>query len=182
MSTAYLKAVANPVRRQIMREVVRDGSGRAADIAAQLQLPANQVSFHLRVLADAGILVEAPELARDRRDRVWQPVPNVLSIGSPEHPMADEELGEVVMHSFIAEYRELIDRVRAWAPQYVTGRDPAVHGTMVEMNFRLTEAEFESLVGEINEVTDRYRGLHPDRKGEGVRAWEMIIVAADDTI
>lgn len=36
-------------------------------------MPANQVSFHLRTLAKYGLIEEAPEEARDRRDRVWRP-------------------------------------------------------------------------------------------------------------
>ena len=45
---------------------------RAADIARELGIPANQASFHLRQLAKYGLAVEAPELARDGRDRVWK--------------------------------------------------------------------------------------------------------------
>lgn len=182
MSTAILKAFSNPIRRRIVRELVRDGSGRAADIAAQLDLPANQVSFHLRVLADAGLIAEAPELARDRRDRVWRNVPGIHALGSPEDPMKDSELGHAVLVAFGAEYRAVLDRVLKWAPKYVTGQDPVVHGTMVEMNFRLTEQEFESLINEINDVVQRYMGLHEDRSREDVRAWEMILAAADDSI
>lgn len=44
---------------------------RAADIAEALGIAASTASFHLRVLADAGLIEEAPEHARDRRDRVW---------------------------------------------------------------------------------------------------------------
>ena len=41
---------------------------------ADLDIPANQASFHLRQLAKYGLVVEAPEEARDRRDRVWKVV------------------------------------------------------------------------------------------------------------
>ena len=45
---------------------------RAADVARELGIPANQASFHLRQLAKYGLVEEAPEEARDRRDRVWR--------------------------------------------------------------------------------------------------------------
>ena len=45
---------------------------RAADVAERLDIPANQASFHLRQLAKYGLVEEAPELARDGRDRVWR--------------------------------------------------------------------------------------------------------------
>ena len=47
---------------------------RAADIARSLEIPANQASFHLRQLAKYGLVEEAPDAARDRRDRVWRMV------------------------------------------------------------------------------------------------------------
>src|SRR5699024_11975455 len=39
---------------------------------ADLGVPANSVSYHLRILAKGGAIVEAPEAARDKRDRVWK--------------------------------------------------------------------------------------------------------------
>ena len=52
----------------------RAGSLRAADLARELGIPANQASFHLRQLAKYGLVEEAPEAARDKRDRVWRVV------------------------------------------------------------------------------------------------------------
>lgn len=68
---AALRAIANPVRQRILMQLSVVGHARAADLAAAIGQPANSVSFHLRVLAKAGLIVEAPEHARDKRDRVW---------------------------------------------------------------------------------------------------------------
>ena len=78
MTTAMLKAYTHPLRRKILRLLARRHHMRAADIAAELEVAANSVSFHLRTLADAGLIVEAPEHARDRRDRVWAPVKGAM--------------------------------------------------------------------------------------------------------
>lgn len=67
-----LRAMAHPLRLEIMERVGRRGTARAADIAADLGLPANSVSYHLRILARGGVIEDAPEAARDRRDRVWR--------------------------------------------------------------------------------------------------------------
>ena len=69
-----LRAIAHPVRNRILDELGATGPMRAADIARELGIPANQASFHLRQLAKYGLAVEAPELARDGRDRVWKAV------------------------------------------------------------------------------------------------------------
>ena len=67
-----LRAIAHPMRSRILDEVTARGTARAADIARDLAIPANQASFHLRQLAKYGLVEEAPEEARDRRDRVWR--------------------------------------------------------------------------------------------------------------
>ncbi|MFI2103834.1 ArsR/SmtB family transcription factor [Isoptericola sp. NPDC019693] len=66
-----LRAIANPVRQRILMQLAVVGHARAADLAEAIGHPANSVSFHLRVLAKAGMIAEAPEHARDKRDRVW---------------------------------------------------------------------------------------------------------------
>ena len=61
-----LRAIAHPIRQQILEELGLREYGRAADLAAALDQPANAISFHLRTLAKAGLIVAAPEHARDR--------------------------------------------------------------------------------------------------------------------
>lgn len=67
-----LRAIAHPVRNRILGEIEAGGPVRAADVARELDIPANQASFHLRQLAKYGLVEEAPGEARDRRDRVWR--------------------------------------------------------------------------------------------------------------
>ncbi len=67
-----LRGIAHPMRNRILEEMSAGGPMRAADVAERLNIPANQASFHLRQLAKYGLVEEAPELARDGRDRVWR--------------------------------------------------------------------------------------------------------------
>ncbi|MFL6060937.1 MAG: helix-turn-helix domain-containing protein [Marmoricola sp.] len=67
-----LRAIAHPARNRILSELYAGGSLRAADVARILDIPANQASFHLRQLAKYGLVEEAPDEARDKRDRVWR--------------------------------------------------------------------------------------------------------------
>ena len=67
-----LRAIAHPVRTRILGEIAAGGPLRAADVARELDIPANQASFHLRQLAKYGLVEEAPGEARDKRDRVWK--------------------------------------------------------------------------------------------------------------
>src|SRR5215475_7725199 len=67
-----LRAVAHPTRARIIDELDAAGPMRAADVGEALGIPANQATFHLRQLAKYGVIVPAPEAARDKRDRVWK--------------------------------------------------------------------------------------------------------------
>lgn len=71
-SPAMMKAMSHPLRWRILAVVNGLGHARATDIAVELGVPVNSISFHLRTLAEVGILVEAPEFARDGRERVWK--------------------------------------------------------------------------------------------------------------
>ncbi|WP_202980477.1 winged helix-turn-helix domain-containing protein [Microbacterium caowuchunii] len=178
---AQLKAMAHPVRMQIEQALDRRGFARAADLAADLGLPANQVSFHLRVLAAAELIEEAPEHARDRRDRVWRRAPQMWQLGSPEHPVEDERLGGMLLREIAAQHQDLVRRVAQWAPEYASGRTTEVHGTFTRYGLWLTEEEWEALMAKFAEAVDGFRDLH-EPGAEGTRRWQIDVVGADDVI
>ncbi|CAH0209990.1 hypothetical protein SRABI76_02237 [Microbacterium oxydans] len=181
MTTAMLKAYTHPLRRQILQLFRLREHLRAADIAEELGVAANSVSFHLRVLADAGLIDEAPERARDRRDRVWAARRQALSLGGPERPVTDEVLSGVMVSAIADEHQELLRRVLAWTPEYISGRTAEVHATFSQRSLRLTGAEFDALIERINDVmteaVDAHDGDDPDS-----RPWQVDILAADDRI
>ena len=181
MTSAMLKAYSHPLRRQILRLIARREFLRAADIATELEVPANSASFHLRVLADAGLIEEAPDRARDRRDRVWSGRKGAFNLGGPESPVADEALGTAVIAGLMEEHQELVRRVLAWTPDYVSGRTSEVHGTFTQRTIRLTEAEFDDVLGKINDVLSAADDAHDGADPAG-RYWQLDLIAADDTI
>jgi DNA-binding transcriptional ArsR family regulator len=70
--SGVLVALAHPLRRRLMDVLKVYGSATVGTFAERTgQAPAN-VSHHLRVLGAAGLIEEAPELARDRRERWWR--------------------------------------------------------------------------------------------------------------
>lgn len=78
MRDAFLSALAEPNRLKIV-ELLRDGPRPVGEIAGRLRLRQPQVSKHLRVLHEAG-LVEVRPLAQQRIYRL-QPKP-FLELGS----------------------------------------------------------------------------------------------------
>jgi DNA-binding transcriptional ArsR family regulator len=68
------KAMSHPLRREMLRYLARHEAATATTIAAALGENTGATSYHLRVLADAGVIEEIPERAHGR-ERWWRSVP-----------------------------------------------------------------------------------------------------------
>jgi len=181
MTTAMLKAYAHPLRRQMIRLFARREHLRAADVAEDLGVAPNSASFHLRVLADAGLIEEAPEHARDRRDRVWKSRKGSINLGGPEHPVPDEALGTAMVRSLAEDHQEMMARVIAWTPEYLSGRATEIHAAFSQRMVRLTESEFDAVMERVQAVITEAVDAHDPNDPDG-RPWQIDILAADDTI
>ncbi|MEO6413951.1 MAG: winged helix-turn-helix domain-containing protein [Pedococcus sp.] len=67
-----LSAMANPFRSRMMDALKVDGPSTASSLAARTGQAVGSASHHLKVLHEAGLVEEAPELAKDRRERWWR--------------------------------------------------------------------------------------------------------------
>ncbi|GII83723.1 transcriptional regulator [Sphaerisporangium siamense] len=67
-----LAALAHPLRRRLMDALKVYGPCTASMLAEHTGQAVANVSHHLRVLASGELVEEAPELARDRRERWWR--------------------------------------------------------------------------------------------------------------
>ncbi|WP_460798111.1 ArsR/SmtB family transcription factor [Microbacterium sp. GXF0217] len=180
MTTAMLKVFANPLRRRIMRVLAKREFVRAADIAEDLGEPANKISFHLRVMADAGLIVEAPEQARDGRDRVWTPIKDSLRVRASTTDPDDMALSDAVIAALAEDHLEMVHRLVTHSTS-LAAQDPADHGTLSVSNLSLTEVEYTALMDKLNAaIIDAERTR--DKGAAHARVWQIDIVAADDTI
>lgn len=188
MTSPMLKAMSHPLRRRIVAVLGAQDYARATDLARQLGVPANTLSFHLRVLADAGLVVEAPEHARDRRDRVWKGAGQSYMVGSPAEPIGPGE--ETPLAAYLSQMaldqQSMLGRLLAWAPDYATGRDKDVKGEISVGTLRLTQEEARAVFSEVNEVLHRARSLHHETADSdaqaGVRIWDYTFMAAREDL
>jgi DNA-binding transcriptional ArsR family regulator len=147
-----LRAVAHPTRNRILSELSAAGSLRAADIARLLDVPANQASFHLRQLAKYGLVEEAPDEARDKRDRVWRLVDSD-GMSFRTRDMLDQPGGPaayaVFRRSAVAWGQHLVER--ALDPEQDR------HKSVSEYALRLTPDESHELMREVNATIEAWR-------------------------
>ncbi len=161
-----LRALAHPVRYRILEELVATGPARAADLAQDLGIPANQASFHLRQLAKYGVVVEAPEAARDRRDRVWKVVADAgYTVNLRElQANADTRAASTVWQRMFEGRSH--DVVAAAFRDYRVD-DGAVRNVSND-TLRLTNDEARTMAHELNDVLTRWaeqtKGRDPQRQ------------------
>ncbi len=146
-----LRAIAHPVRNRIIGEMEAAGPMRAADVAAALGIPANQASFHLRQLAKYGLVEEAPEVARDGRDRVWRLASDDLlrlDISHLEEAPGGRAAVNVWRRHASARAHELVDRA------YELRRREGTSSAILEGTVRLTREESHELATAMDELLE----------------------------
>ncbi|CUR57792.1 Transcriptional regulator, ArsR family [metagenome] len=161
-----LRALAHPVRGRILDEIEATGPVRAADVARELGIPANQASFHLRQLAKYGLVEEAPEEARDKRDRVWRsalPSGYTVSLSQLEQAPGGRAAVEVFRQNKRGWGHHVIDR--AFATDLPKGSGVF---SFADHALRLTDDEAKELFREVDELVEgwaaRTRGRDPERR------------------
>lgn len=148
-----LRAIAHPVRNRILDELGARGSLRAADIARNLGIPANQASFHLRQLAKYGLVEEDPDAARDKRDRVWRTVSEggfSVSFGDFDDQPGGAAAAEVFRRHGITWAQHVVEQA------YADDRGEDHHRSVNSTAVLLTKDEARQLSEELTEVVDRW--------------------------
>jgi DNA-binding transcriptional ArsR family regulator len=108
-----LAALAHPLRRRLMDVLKVNGPSTPSMLAERTGQAVANVSHHMKVLAGCDLVAEAPELARDRRERWWQLVtPSVR--WSPADFDDDPASQAVASAAFALNLDRQVGLVRAW--------------------------------------------------------------------
>ena len=165
-----LRAIAHPVRARILDELGATGPMRAADIARTLDIPANQASFHLRQLAKYGLALEAPEEARDGRDRVWKAA-HEAGLNIDTHALAEAPGGKSAVQVF---RRVWTDSAHAAVDRAETAeRGPETRVMVSDVALRLTRAEVDEFAEQLHELADSWR-RRGRSGGEDARTYQLL--------
>jgi DNA-binding transcriptional ArsR family regulator len=151
-----LTAMAHPLRRRLLALLKIDGPSMTSALAARTSQAVGNVSHHLRVLGAAGLIEEAPELARDRRERWWRRTVGTVSWSTSD--FSGDENAEVIARAARAiDLDTQLGLLRAWeeAPEQEKARWPrgpfAISSWM-----RLDDAELAEFSAELTAVIRRW--------------------------
>lgn len=153
-----LRAVAHPLRRRIVDVMRVDGPQTASLLADRTGSAVANVSHHLKVLAACGMVAEAPELARDRRERWWRLERPSLSWSTLD--FTDDPAAEAASQAALSlGLHRQVDLVRQWAQDDRSRTAPwGAAAFSFDSWVHLTPEELTRLSEELQELLDRYRG------------------------
>ena len=149
--------LAHPIRFRIW-ELLRPGPSTASRLARELGESRGSVSYHLRMLGDAGAIDEAPELG-SRRERWWRRPEELVALPTDADPEGRAVTGRAFA-MFFARDEEVRHRFMAHELDDAWQRSAFVGNWFVE----LTPAEADELGSRLVEIVDelRRRRTSPD--------------------
>lgn len=154
-----LRALAHPVRVQLIGLLRRHGPSTATRLAERLGVNSGTASYHLRQLGAAGF-VEEDEERGNARERWWRSVHQATWFDDPVLAEREPEATSTYLRSVAALYTLRAQRAldefptmpRAWREVF----------EMSDAVLRLTPAEAGALRTELREIIDRYRPDTPE--------------------
>lgn len=172
-----LAAMANPVRSRMLDALTVDGPSTASSLAKRTGQAVGSASHHLKVLAEAALVVEDPELARDRRERWWRLVSVSTRWSRGEFATDTGAVTAALAAESVALQRQF-ERTRDWLANSDSDPDwlDAAFATQSWLN--LTPAELTEFSEELLAMIRRWRKRHPPTETEDDAARESIFVFA----
>ncbi|MEV0982281.1 helix-turn-helix domain-containing protein [Streptomyces sp. NPDC049915] len=154
-----LKALAHPLRMKLYRALTIARTATASQLAEQVDEAVSLVSYHLRKLAEHGLIEEAGTQSTDARERWWQPSTDGVSIrdedfrDAPEKAAAHTAASRLFFEQRADMYRRFLDERPHWGAEWNTASDSS------EWLLKLTPDELARLSKEIHDLVRTYEEL-----------------------
>ncbi|MEU3479793.1 helix-turn-helix domain-containing protein [Streptomyces sp. NPDC033753] len=168
-----LRALAHPVRVQLVGLLRKYGPSTATRLAERLGVNSGTASYHLRQLGAAGFVEEDTERG-NARERWWRSVHRTIWFNDPELAEREPEAALAYQQSVAATYtlrtqqalNGLQTMPRAWRNTF----------DMSDWALRITPEEATSLYRELADVISRYRRDVPETAASAPDGAERVAV------
>ena len=151
-----LAAMAHPLRRRLLDILRVDGPATASMLAERTEQAVGNISHHLRTMAACDLVVEAPELARDRRERWWRLESATLRWTTSDF-QDDPGAEAIAMASFSLDLDRQVGHVRDFGAVDGAERDWWGEGPFSTSHWmRLTAEELEQVSQEVVALLGRW--------------------------
>ncbi|MFC7549815.1 helix-turn-helix domain-containing protein [Plantactinospora sp. GCM10030261] len=160
LSPAQIKVLAHPLRARLLGELRTDGPATATRLAETLATNTGATSYHLRQLAEVGLVQEDVDrsVGRQRWWRAAHDVSSWRSTGFDDDPDASAASDWLQTYQL----RQLVERAEAWiAAQHSEPPRWREAAQLNDMILRLSADDLRDLNEELTAVVERFRGREP---------------------
>jgi DNA-binding transcriptional ArsR family regulator len=172
-----LKAFAHPLRLKLYRALYVARTATASQLAEQVDEAVSLVSYHLRKLAEHGLIEAAEPQSGDGRERWWRPAAESLTVrhedvkDAPEKLAAQGALTRTLLEQRIELYRRHLDESETWNDAW---RSAGFEGEYLP---RLTAPELDELQHELDALLRKYqaKGRAAEESGD-IRGRENVAI------
>ena len=158
-----LRALAHPLRIRLLGMLRTDGPATATGLARRVGETSGTTSWHLRQLADHG-LIEQDTDRGNRRERWWKATSESSELRMEDFRGDDDSVGALTAYLYeiaAGHYRRVTDFLATdWSPEW---RESFV---MSGQELPLKPDELRAMRAELHEVIARYR--RPERPGDEI--------------
>ncbi|MGA5817971.1 ArsR/SmtB family transcription factor [Kitasatospora sp. NPDC094028] len=152
-----LAALTHPLRRRLIDVLKVGGPATVGQLAERTGQAVGNVSHHLKVLAESGLIEEAPERARNRRERWWRLADRQLTWaradfdGDPVAEAVADAAGSILLERQVELVREWALRRGGYPAEWQDGCAIATQSWL-----RLTPEEARELAADLDAVIQRW--------------------------
>lgn len=154
LDSRLLRALAHPMRNKLLGLLRAHGPQTATTLASRLGVNTGATSYHLRQLAEAGLVVDDEERG-NARDRWWKAAHRGTYFDENALLDSDPELALAYLHSNAQIYAENMFRAIDEIP--TLDADWRDVGMLSDFAFHLTSDQAKRMFDEILVVLDKYR-------------------------
>ena len=154
LDAAALKALAHPLRVDMIDQLGTFGNATASQLAERLDQSSGATSYHLRQLERHGLVREV-EGKGSARERWWEMVPGGLNITlSEDSDPASIEAGKLISRQWADQRHRQLDLFLRKAGTEI-GDEWTEHSLLLSTRLNLTPEELGEATKELAEVIDR---------------------------
>jgi DNA-binding transcriptional ArsR family regulator len=168
-----MRALAHPMRTKLIGALRERGPATATVLASQLGVNTGVTSYHLRHLANVGLVVEDRSRG-SARERWWRSAydSSYLDAKTVEE---DPDTANTYLRALAQVYSEhmfrFVDALPTMPKAWVRAAD------MSDYSFHLTAAQLQAMVADLRAVLHRYRSAEEERRRRGARSVSVQIQA-----
>jgi DNA-binding transcriptional ArsR family regulator len=161
-----MRALAHPLRLRLLGLLRTDGPATATVLAERLSVSPALASYHLRQLATHGFIEEAPDLARDGKERWWRAAHERTSwstvefLDTPERVAAEQAFGAEIVRAYADRAMQWVRDAATWPSEWVDASD------MSDLVVEVTPEELKEMREELH-ATMEWWSNRPRREGAG---------------